>query len=126
MYQIYPRSFLDTNGDGIGDSPSVLASLGVDESERRSLGSAYPAGKTLWRTVRTHFSSVDCNLAMYYPQDAADPVGPVTTEESEDRPTCTSGSIPTRASGGSISCFSRGSPLACTGSWSRIPMRNGP
>ena len=36
IYQIYPRSFRDTNGDGIGDLPGVLAgldhiaSLGVD------------------------------------------------------------------------------------------------
>lgn len=36
IYQIYPRSFLDTNGDGIGDLPGVtarldhVASLGVD------------------------------------------------------------------------------------------------
>jgi alpha-glucosidase len=36
IYQIYPRSFADTNGDGIGDLPGVtsrldyVASLGVD------------------------------------------------------------------------------------------------
>ncbi|ADM08695.1 alpha amylase family protein [Parvularcula bermudensis HTCC2503] len=36
IYHIYPRSFLDTNGDGIGDLPGILrrldyvASLGVD------------------------------------------------------------------------------------------------
>ena len=36
IYQIYPRSFMDANGDGIGDLPGViskldyLADLGID------------------------------------------------------------------------------------------------
>jgi hypothetical protein len=36
LYQIYPRSFLDTNADGIGDLPGItkqleyVASIGVD------------------------------------------------------------------------------------------------
>ena len=36
IYQIYPRSFMDTNADGVGDLPGIvekleyIASLGVD------------------------------------------------------------------------------------------------
>ena len=47
VYQIYPKSFYDTNGDGLGDLKGVtakldyLADLGVAVSVRHSLAAVF-------------------------------------------------------------------------------------
>src|SRR5262249_53887679 len=52
---------LDLDGDGVVDSPTALAALGITDAERQRLASLYTAGQTLWRVLMTHFSPYDCN-----------------------------------------------------------------
>ena len=58
---------LDTDGDGLVDDPATLAALGINDAERRRLASTYSAGVTLWRVSLSHFSTVDYNILMNYP-----------------------------------------------------------
>jgi RHS repeat-associated protein len=66
---------IDTNGDGLAESASALASLGFDDGERRALASLYPAGQTLWRIRTNHFTPFDGNLPLRSPADAVGPKG---------------------------------------------------
>ncbi|GAB3859560.1 hypothetical protein GCM10029963_61000 [Micromonospora andamanensis] len=60
IYQIYPRSFADSGGDGIGDLPGItarldhLAELGVDAVWLSpSIRPRRPTPDTTWRTTGT-------------------------------------------------------------------------
>lgn len=64
---------LDTDGDGAADDAAALAALGVDDDERRALGSLYAEGQTLWRVAVTHFTPWDCNWPYGPPETAEFP-----------------------------------------------------
>ena len=52
---------LDTNGDGVAETDSVYASLGISSTERTQLVPLFAPGDSLWRVPMNHFSSVDNN-----------------------------------------------------------------
>lgn len=64
---------LDTDGDGFGDSDSMLAALGITASERGKLVELYNPGQSIWRTPVTHFSVYDFNWPFGPPDGATDP-----------------------------------------------------
>lgn len=63
---------VDLDGDGVAESPAQLLAAGIDEAERRKLGSLWGAGKSLWRVELTHFSPWDFNYP-YGPPEGAQP-----------------------------------------------------
>ena len=58
---------VDTDGDGEPDD------RGIDDDERRLLGSTYGAGTTLWRAELSHFTPYDCNWPFGPPPGAVAP-----------------------------------------------------
>ncbi len=67
---------LDTDGDGVADSPAQLAALGISTAEQAQLTSLYAAGQSLWRVPTTHFTPCDPNWPLGPPPDAIPPPPP--------------------------------------------------
>ena len=90
---------IDTTGDGVPETDSALAAIGMSLGEREMLASLYAPGKSLMRVVVNHFTSFDCNH-MALPGDphcdpgACDPVADNTqSDDSQDDPNCVAGSV---------------------------------
>jgi len=60
IYQIYPRSYQDSNGDGVGDLPGItqrlayIASLGVDAIWISPFFKDFVSSTRLHRMLRTY------------------------------------------------------------------------
>jgi YD repeat-containing protein len=68
---------IDLNGDGIADSASALAAVGITPGEQAELGSMYSAPTSLWRVPIYHFSEPwDFNWPFGPGPGAAAPPGP--------------------------------------------------
>jgi RHS repeat-associated protein len=90
---------IDTDGDGLPDSASLLSRWGVTSEERAILASTFATGTELWRVEVDHFSTWDCNMAVYPPDNAAGPNG------STSSPPVSSGPPPI--------CYQAGSIVEC-------------
>ena len=73
---------------------AVLDSLGITVAERTQLATLYPAGKTLWWTPMSHFSSWDLNLGWRFLGFTAGPVPiPLFIRDQVQNPCHCGGSI---------------------------------
>lgn len=54
---------VDSDGDGLADSPALLAALGISDEELTALAELYPVGHSVLRTQLSHFSSLACTSA---------------------------------------------------------------
>ena len=87
---------VDVTGDGVADSDSVLATLGITAGEREQLAHLYSAGQSLWRISVTHFTPMDPNWPAGPPPGAAPPSNPQPQSGSSNNvqdPDCNAGSI---------------------------------
>jgi RHS repeat-associated protein len=92
---------LDTNGDGLADGDSILASRGISLAERTKLAQVYASGTSLWRMQTTHFSTFDLNWCWGCDANpdgtpacvSPNPPVPPRPTTPEPKPDCTGGSI---------------------------------
>lgn len=78
-------AYLDVDGDGAHDNwNGKLTLLGVSQSELEWLATTYGPGKTLWRTVVSHFTPYDYNHP-YLPEASAE-VPPIPDETPSTEP----------------------------------------
>lgn len=76
---------LDVDGDGVADTGTALAELGVTDAERAQLTVLYSPGQSLWRVPTRHFTPWDHNWPFGPPEDAIAP-GPENKPEKDDDP----------------------------------------
>lgn len=89
-----PLADLDLDGDGKADSAAALAAQGINDDERRTLSTLYPAGQGLWRVPLPHFTPIDCNWPYGPDKNARPPQNPPPqSKQPSDDPCKKSGSV---------------------------------
>jgi RHS repeat-associated protein len=82
---------LDTDGDGLADSPAMLAALSITDAERQQLATLYTAGQSIERMLITHFTPYDPNMPIMPPPDATFPPDDPEPDDPLDDPCMQSG-----------------------------------